>query len=83
MAGLPVVATDVGGTREAVVEGETGYLVPVRDPAAVAERVERLLSDPARAAAMGAKGLERAREHFSIEAMVARYEQLYRRDRAT
>jgi len=78
MAGLPVVATDVGGTREAVVEGETGYLVPVRDPAAVADRVVRLLSDPERARAMGAMGLARAREIFSVEAMVARYEQLYR-----
>ena len=78
MAGLPVVATDVGGTREAVIDGETGFLVPVRDPAAVADRVVRLLGDPELAKAMGAKGLARARELFSIEAMVARYEQLYR-----
>lgn len=78
IAGVPVVATDVGGTREAVVEGETGFLVPVRRPDLVAERVGRLLNDDALAKRMGAAGLDRARERFSIEAMVARYETIYR-----
>jgi glycosyltransferase involved in cell wall biosynthesis len=78
MAGLPVVATDVGGTREAVVEGETGFLVGARDVPALAERVSRLLEDPELARRLGARGLEVAREKFSIEAMVARTEALYR-----
>lgn len=83
IAGVPVVATDVGGTREAVAEGETGFLVPRQDPELIAERVGRLLEDPALARSMGAKGLERARERFSIEAMVAAYQALYERASAS
>jgi glycosyltransferase involved in cell wall biosynthesis len=78
-AGLPVVATDVGGTREAVVEGETGFLVPPGDPNAIADRVMRLLASPAMARSMGEKGLARARERFSVQAMVSRYQALYSR----
>jgi glycosyltransferase involved in cell wall biosynthesis len=52
-AGKPMVATRVGGNPELIVEGETGFLVPPRDPAALAEAVERLLEDPALAKSMG------------------------------
>lgn len=79
-AGLPVVATAVGGVPEIVREGETGFLVGPRDPAALAERVGRLLDDPALARDMGERGLRRQREAFSRQAMVgavtALYEQL-------
>ena len=78
LAGVPVVATDVGGTREAVAEGETGFLVPVRGVEAIAERVGRLLADPEMAKRMGDRGREIARERFSIQAMVAGTEALYR-----
>jgi phosphatidylinositol alpha-1,6-mannosyltransferase len=54
--GLPVVGGDSGGTPDAILEGETGYVVPGRDTAAVAERLVALLSDPATARAMGEKG---------------------------
>jgi glycosyltransferase involved in cell wall biosynthesis len=76
-AGLPLIATATDGTPEAVREGETGWLVAPADPAALADRMERLLADPARARAMGARGKECVAE-FSAERMVERLETLYR-----
>lgn len=55
-AGLPVVGGDSGGAPDAIIDGETGYVVPGRDVAAVAHRVAGLLADPPGAAAMGEKG---------------------------
>jgi L-malate glycosyltransferase len=55
-AGLPVVATDVGGVREAIVEGETGFIVPSGDHAQMAERIIQVLSNDEQARAMGARG---------------------------
>jgi len=54
--GLPVVGGDSGGAPDAILDGETGYVVPGRDTGAVAERLVALLSDPAGAKAMGDKG---------------------------
>ncbi len=76
-AGLPVVATDVGGNREAVVEGETGWLVPARNPAALAARIVDLLKDPSRARQWGEKGRSRVRELFTVEKMVEEHLKLY------
>jgi glycosyltransferase involved in cell wall biosynthesis len=78
-AGLPVVATDVGGLPEIVRDGETGFLVAPRDPRALAERIGRLLADPARAREMGERGRRRQRELFSREAMVGAVSDLYER----
>jgi D-inositol-3-phosphate glycosyltransferase len=61
----PVVGSDVGGIRYTVIDGVTGFLVPPRDPGAVADRVARLLRDPALARAFGLCGLERVRTHFT------------------
>jgi glycosyltransferase involved in cell wall biosynthesis len=69
----PVVATDVGGTREVVLDGETGYLVEPGDSAAVARALTQLAEDPARARAMGVAGRRRQQERFSGEAMVDGY----------
>jgi L-malate glycosyltransferase len=66
-AGLPVVATDVGGLREAVAEGETGFLVESGDHEAMADRIIHLLNDPKRANAMGARGKAVAEEKFAAE----------------
>jgi len=63
-AGLPVVATDVGGTKEAVAEGETGCLVPPDDPAALAAAIRRLIDSPEEARRMGAAGRRRAEVEF-------------------
>jgi glycosyltransferase involved in cell wall biosynthesis len=65
-AGLPVVASDVGGVAEAVVDGETGVLVPPGDAPALAAALERLVGDAARRRAMGAAGRARAEARFDL-----------------
>lgn len=83
--GLPVVATDAGGNRELVLENETGFLCPVRDPSALAEKILLLLRDGSLARKMGAKGAARIYEGYSVEKMVqqtaAVYERLLKRKR--
>ncbi len=76
-AGVPVVATPVGGIRETVVDGETGLIVPVRDPAALAAAVCRLLEDRGLAARLAAEARRRVLERFSVEKMVERTIALY------
>jgi glycosyltransferase involved in cell wall biosynthesis len=76
-AGVPVVATPVGGIRETVVDGETGLLVPPRDPKALAQAIRRLLEDPELAARLATEAQKRARERFSRERMVERTLALY------
>lgn len=76
-AGKPIVATDVGGCAEAVVDGETGLIVPPEDPAALAEAIASLLGDPERARAMGAAGRERVQREFTIDRMVEQHLELY------
>lgn len=76
-AGLPMVVTDVGGNAEAVVDGETGLVVPAHDPARLGAALATLAADPARRRAMGAAGRRRVAEHFSLDACVAAYERLY------
>ena len=70
-AGLPVVATAVGGTAEAVEDGATGIVVPPRDPPALAAAISALLSDRERAARLGEAGRARAEERFSLDRMIA------------
>jgi glycosyltransferase involved in cell wall biosynthesis len=65
--GRPVVATSVGGLLDLVVDGETGIVVPPRDPAALRSALERLLADPDLRRRLGVAGRERARAHFSWE----------------
>jgi len=72
MSGLPVVGTDIRGTREQVVEGETGFLVPVGDTDALAERLSRLAADASLRARLGAAGLARARAEYDEAAVIAR-----------
>jgi glycosyltransferase involved in cell wall biosynthesis len=74
-----VVATDVGGAREAVVEGETGFIVPPRDDERMAARIIELLNNPARARRMGERGRSRVEREFSCAAQLARTENLYER----
>jgi L-malate glycosyltransferase len=74
---LPVVATNVGGTGEVVAEGETGLLVPPRDPAPLAEAIAALLSEPKRRLAMGQLGRKVVEERFSAAAMVRQMEDFY------
>ncbi len=76
-AGKPVVASRVGGVPEVVRHGETGILVAPRDEDAIAESINQLLADPARAGGMGKKGRQCCRE-FSLEAMIEKLDALYR-----
>jgi len=75
--GRPVVATDVGGIPEIVLDGETGLLVTPADPGALADAVRALLDDPARAARLGAAGRTRAESTFNLGAHVDAVERLY------
>jgi glycosyltransferase involved in cell wall biosynthesis len=68
--GRPIVATDVGGTREAIVDGVSGLLVPPHNAAALAQALTALLDDPDRGARLGEMALRRASEQFSLSAMV-------------
>jgi glycosyltransferase involved in cell wall biosynthesis len=77
-AGVPVVATDIPGTRELVSPGATGYLVPVGDRAAFAKYAERLLNDAGLAAGLSAAARDRVEREFSVEKMVQRHAELYR-----
>jgi glycosyltransferase involved in cell wall biosynthesis len=76
-AGVPVVATSVGGVPELVTDGEHGLLAPKDDVQALADAVERLLADPDAAASMGAAGRARARAGLSRERMLAELEAVY------
>jgi glycosyltransferase involved in cell wall biosynthesis len=80
--GRPVVASAVGGLLDLVVDGETGLLVPPRDPAALRAALERLLGDGELRARLGAAARERARERFSwpvvTDSTLAAYEQALR-----
>lgn len=76
-SGLPVIATDVGGNSEAVVDGVTGRLIPPADPAELAQAIVMMLENPDVAWKMGMAGRERVTESFSLRNMVDRYQQLY------
>lgn len=75
-AGLPIVATDCGSLRDLVVEGEQGYLVPVGDAHALADRLLRLAEDPELRARLGRNGRTRVEQDFQITTTARRYEQL-------
>jgi glycosyltransferase involved in cell wall biosynthesis len=76
-AGLPVVATRVGGVPDIVIDGEQGVLVAPGDAGALAAALGELLGDPARREAMGARARERQREEFDLDVMVGRVQELY------
>ncbi|MCK4513518.1 glycosyltransferase, partial [bacterium] len=73
-AGLPVIATDVGGLPDIVIDGESGILVPPGDWEALEKAITELLADPERAAAMGRMGLANAADKHDIEKVVRRVE---------
>jgi D-inositol-3-phosphate glycosyltransferase len=74
--GVPVVAGAVGGLQSLVEDGRTGFLVDPRDPAALADRLQRLLDDPVLAAAVGSAAADRARG-YSWSTTAARLRRLY------
>ena len=76
-AGKPVIASRVGGLAESVVDGVTGLLVAPGDDAQLADAIEKLHLEPARAVALGRHGRERAQRHFSLEQMALSNEAFY------
>ncbi|GEM_PF-4552006 len=76
--GLPVVATRVGGLPEAVKQGETGFLVPSRDPAALAERLRFLIEHPQERLEMGRKGRAWIEQNFSMDRLIPELIGLYK-----
>jgi glycosyltransferase involved in cell wall biosynthesis len=77
--GLPVVASDVAGVREAVEHGRTGLLVKPGDVEDLARAIDRLVRDADSRRAMGEAGQVVCRERFSVDGMVERMEAVYRR----
>ncbi len=76
-AGKPVIATNIPGNNEAVLHGETGWLVPPRDPQALAAAIRSLLADPDLRHKLGQAGQERARREYSLENHVYQVTQVY------
>ena len=76
-AGLPVVASNVGGVPELVIDGETGLLVPAGDPRSLAAAIERLLEDQSLARRLGEAGRSRVAEHFDLGAVRQAHFDLY------
>lgn len=76
-AGKPVVATDVGGNAEAVVHGETGYIIPPNDVDALVQAILNLYHNPVLRMGMGQKGRERVETYFTLEKMVHSIENYY------
>lgn len=77
LAGLPVVATDVGSVREAIEEGVTGWIVPPEDPAALAAAIDAVAADLPAARRMGAAARAVALDRFSVDRTVAGFVGLY------
>ncbi len=77
IAGRPAVSYDVDGAREVVISGETGYLIPPRDVARLAEALARLAADPALRDRLGQEGRRRFTEQFRHEHMTAELRKLY------
>jgi glycosyltransferase involved in cell wall biosynthesis len=77
LSSTPVVATDVGSVREAVIDGETGLLVPSGDPAALAAAIGRLLDEPGLGARLATNAHALATEEFTATSMAAAYDRLW------
>ena len=78
-AGVPIVATAVGGTVEAIADGETGLLVPASDAQALERAIVRMLEDRASAGRMASRAAEVARSRYDIDRVADRYEAIYAR----
>jgi len=81
--GLPVVASDVGGISEVILEGATGFLVPPADTEALAERLGRLVSNADTRRQFGEASYRRAQESFSLPRWQREHLELYRSLRST
>jgi glycosyltransferase involved in cell wall biosynthesis len=78
-AGVPVVASAVGGTPEIIAEGDCGYLVPAGDVGLLADRIQVLLDSPEMRRAFGRRGCQRVSSHFTFAAQGREYRQVFAR----
>ena len=76
-SGLPIVATDVGGIPESVIDGYNGFLVPPKDPKALADKIIKLIDSPELRKTMGERSRKIAEEKYSLENMVKKIEELF------
>jgi glycosyltransferase involved in cell wall biosynthesis len=76
--GVPSVVTRVGGNPEAITDGENGFLVPVEDDAAAAEKLLTLLRDPEQGARIGERGRQSVQTRFSADVMIQKLVSVYR-----
>ncbi len=74
--GVPAVSTEVGAVRDVVLDGETGFVVPLHDEELLAERILQLLTQPDLRQQMGARARQHAESHFDLQKMIARYEEV-------
>jgi D-inositol-3-phosphate glycosyltransferase len=75
----PVIGSAVGDIRFTVVDGQTGYLVPPRDPAALSDRLASVLASPAHARELGLRGIHRVYDHFTWSHVARAVDDLYDR----
>jgi glycosyltransferase involved in cell wall biosynthesis len=75
--GVPVIGSAVGGMPEVITHGETGYLFPVGDIAAMAAHAVALLNDPARLELFSTQAKRRAEQNFNADEIIPRYEAFY------
>ncbi|MDD5454558.1 MAG: glycosyltransferase family 4 protein [Candidatus Ratteibacteria bacterium] len=75
--GKPIIATSVGGNSEAVVDGETGLIIPINSPSVLAQKIIELIEDESRRKKMGNRGRERVTNNFSLEHYVEGIEKIY------
>lgn len=75
--GKPVIACQVPGVDEVVVHGQTGLLVPVKNPLELARAIRELLDDPVKRSRMGQAGKERVLTEFTLDRMISQYDNLY------
>jgi glycosyltransferase involved in cell wall biosynthesis len=83
LAGCPVITYDIDGNREALIDGQTGFLLPPFDKAKLADAIAQLMEDAPLRRTMGAAGREFALNRFDADVMVEALEQLYRESRTT
>lgn len=83
LAAKPVIAYDVDGNREAIIEGKTGFIIPAFDPRQLGEAIDRLMEDPTLGSRLGTAGREFAVGRFDAGVMVEALEAVYRASLAT
>jgi glycosyltransferase involved in cell wall biosynthesis len=76
-AGKPIVATNVGGVHEAVIDGVNGFLVPPKDPTSLAQAIQALINDPGRAREMGSMGRRLVEQKYSMDVTTKKLNDVY------